>query len=387
VSSALAIALFAGACRENVERKTDTNAATAPLDIPATDANTLLQQVGDTHARFEVEAQDGQSHGMPTIDLILPKTWKHVKPSADSLFSSAHGTFSDQDPKRPALVAVAFTPAPHDVPVDAYLQVSLANEGWQLVQGGFYPGPFGLFYEATATRNLGNTSLVRRSSARLHHGTILVVSAVCPRERWDELKKDLWLAHVSTELQGTKPDGMSEERKQVSSLPEGKAAKGVRPPLFTTVYPASWTAEVPESTNKDVSGIHVRLILDGVLGAYIGVRAERHAAGAKPAVSELITNAKKKVEAAGAQLISEPQPTAAQDDPRATAITGWLGGYIANGRLGDSDVDVRMGFVQNEKLSFTMIMLSPKQKSDVLTALRARRAFEIIRAGISTREF
>jgi hypothetical protein len=386
----VALAFCALACRENAEaesKSTDVHAASAPLDIPTTDASTLLKNVSQTHARFQATLQDAENHGVPTLDLLLPKTWQHAKPSADSpMFPSAHGLFSDLDPQRPAVVAVEFSPAPHEVPIDALLRTKLQGEGWQIIKGNFYTGPFAEFYEATATRKVGKTLVVGRISARLHHGTIILVSAACPRERWDEVKSDLWLAHVAAELLGTKPDGKSEERKRVSSLPEARG-RGKRPPLFETEYPASWSAEVAASTDKDISGIHFRLISGEVLEAYIVARAQRHGADAKPAISELIASAKRMVERPGARFKSEPQPLAAQDDPRAQSIPGWLGGFVADGQLGDADIDIRMGFAQSDKLTFGITMIGPKLNSDAIAALRSQRAFEIIRAGLASPEF
>ena len=375
--------LCALGCRENAvaeSTSTDVSAASAPLDIPTTDVSALVSNLSQTHARFQAEVQ-----GMPTLELLLPKAWRQAKPSADSpMFQSAQVLFSDVDPQRPAVVAVELSRMPYDVPIDAMLRVKLQKDGWQVVQGGFYTGPFGELYETTATRQVAKTMVVGRFSARLHRGTIVLISAVCPRTRWDELKKDLWLANAGAELLGTKPDGRSEERKRVASLPEGRK-RGPRPPRFETEYPASWSAEVAASSDKDISGIHFRWVSGETLQAYIVARAQRHGAEAKPAVAELIASAKRMLEGSGGKFKSEPQPIAAQDDPRAQSVPGWLGGFAADGQLGDSDVDIRMGFAQSDTLTFGMLMVSPTLENDTIAALRAQRAFEIIRAGLASR--
>jgi len=218
-----------------------------------------------------------------------------------SSFGRLPTTLSDLDAQRPALVAVAFTPAPFEIPVDTWLR--------------------------------GKWLLVRRTSARLRQGAIVTISAVCPRERWDELKYALWLAHLSTELLGTTPeDASSEQRSRVSSLASSGCAGRGKGPAFETVAPASWAAEPAQSTDKDISGVHVRLIGSGdTVLAYIAVRALRHASGAKPAQPDLIAQAKRMAAGSGIQLSSEPEPISAADDPRSEAVQGWLGG-VPRGR-------------------------------------------------------
>jgi hypothetical protein len=382
------LAVSAVGCRDNTEAKapaSDVHAATAAIDTPTQDVNELLRNAKQTHSRFQIEP-GGAKQQPPTLELILPKAWQHAKPSATSpIFPSAEGVISDLHPQLPVAVAVEFSPAPHDVPIDALLRHKLQREGWQLIDGRLHNGEFGEFYEATAIRTLGKSLIVNRASARLHQGTLTMISAGCPRERWDELKSDLWLAHAAAELLGTKPDGRSEARKRVASLAEPR--KRHPQPLFETEYPASWAAEIAASSDNDISGIHFRLASGDVLQAYIVARAERHDANAKPDVSQLIARAKRQLEGAGGKVTTEPKPVTPQDDLRAQSVAGWLGTFSSAGELGGTDIDIRMSFSQSKRLTFALVMLSPTPKNDLIAALRAQRAFEIIRAGLSSNEF
>ena len=352
--------------------------ADAPLNIPTQAFAALAKGAEQTHARFQVAFE--QQH--LTVDLMLPKLWVQAKGAKDSLFPApVFTTFTDADKQQPALVALAISDAPFEVPIDVWTRLTLENEGWTIARGAWHSGPYGLFYESTATRLVGMQQVVRRMSARLHKATIITASTACPRERWDALKNDLWLAHLSLELVGISADGASETRKRTA------AARGsAKTPRFEIAYPASWTGEAAASKDPEASGVHLRLLdAHETLLGYLVVRARRHS-GEKPALQALIDSTKRMSEGAGAQWTSAPRALTPEDDPRAEAVPGWLGGFLASGKLGNAECDVRFGFVQKQDVTFTLLALSPPRRDDLQVALRTQRTFEIARAELQTNE-
>lgn len=80
------------------------------------------------------------------------------------------------------------------------------------------------------------------------------------------------------------------------------------------------------------------------------------------------------------QVISSPRRLTEDGDPRAVAVDGWLGGFVAQGRMGTSDVVARVGLIERDGVAVTFSSISPTPTDDPLVALRAERAFQIARA-------
>ena len=150
---------------------------------------------------------------------------------------------------------------------------------------------------------------------------------------------------------------------------------------FETAYPQSWAAEPVEGTH-DASGIHIRLA-DGdqdKLYAYILVHAQRRAAIAQESRARWLGDALAMLRRSGLVDMGSPREVTEADDPRTVGVEGWCGGYQGEGRVGEADLDWRLGFVARDEILFTVALYSPKRAEDLLSALRARRAFEIVRA-------
>lgn len=217
--------------------------------------------------------------------------------------------------------------------------------------------------------------MVRRSSARADGGRIVCVNTTCTREHWDSLKEDFWAAHATFVLP------RSTGRSQMEPWLRVRATRLV----FETSYPRSWSSELAESASDDVSGIHIRLAdLDqDKLYAYLLVRAKRRVEthGQSPAI--WLDEALTMLERSGLVQTGELLRLGEAEDPRSIGIEGWRGGFTGEGRVRDAELVWRLGFVERENVLFTLASYSPKPADDVLIALRAQRAFEIARGGLT----
>ncbi|MET0388328.1 MAG: hypothetical protein ABW321_20315 [Polyangiales bacterium] len=347
------------------------------LDIPYKAPHTL-EHIERTHQRFEIEPTHDKTL---TFDLALPKSWapsEQLGPVPDGMLQArALCLFSENFEPGTPLVAVTATLIPFEIPLDAWLRASFEREGWQIVSGQWFPGPFGLFYDLTGVQTHADDKelqLVRRTSIRADGARLLCVTSLCKREQWDEVKEDFWTAHVTFALR--EPSGSSQQEAWLRA-----ASSGVP---FEVPFPASWGAEPDDASTDDNAAIHLRLADDeqDKLFAYLLVRARRDAAFAAAPLSAWVEDALQMLERSGFALAGELTPLEKEDDPRSIVVDGWRGGFVGEGALGEGEVNLRLGFVERGGTVFTFTLFAPKPTDDLIIALRAQRAFEIARGGL-----
>lgn len=342
------------------------------LDIPY-QAPSVSAQLAETHARVEIEPNDPKL----TFDLLVPKTWaysskfgpvRHMLLQAAGLGFFAAGT----EPDAP-VIGVTATPCPFEVPIDAWARLTVEQEGWTIVASQWFPGPNGLFFDLTATRTVDDVEHVRRTSVRTGHGAIIAVNSMCGRRFWDAVKETFWAAHVTFAL----------VQKPEPNLEHWLRAHADNP-AFSTVYPASWKAEPAEAEGDQRSGLHLRLTdqENKTLLAYLLIKAEPNPFPQPLPLPELWNEARRMVEASGVKVTSAPKHLTTTEDPRALAVQGWLGGYLADAHLGTADITLRVGFITRANLIITITACSPQLQDDPLVTLRTQRTFEITRAGL-----
>jgi hypothetical protein len=339
-----------------------------PLDIPFAAPN-VVANMEKTHANARVTPNDDQKLA---FSLAIPKSWAYSKkfgPVPSGLFRTRGLAFftNSTSPDAP-VIAATLTPVPYEVPLDAWALSSFAKEGWKVVSSQWVPGRYGLFFDVTGTRVDKGVEHVRRTSVRADGANIFSLNAMCGRSHWDEAKGIFWVAHATFEILHQRQEQMETWMKAT--------AKG---PDFQVAYPKSWSPEaVPPQ--HGVSAVDVRLIERQSVMAYLQVKAERLPKTKPPAALEARkAEAMAKLAKAGFTPSGAPQALTEKDDPRSIAVKGWKGGFIVPGRLGNTPAMARLGFVDDDGLSFTLIALGPPLAADPLTALRAQRAFEIAR--------
>jgi hypothetical protein len=342
------------------------------LDIPQ-HVPSVADDLAESYVRAEITPNDPKL----AFDLLIPKTWavsSELGPVRHMLFHAAGLCFfTPVTEESGPVIAVTAAPCPFDIPIDRWALLSAAHEGWSVVASRWFPGSAGLFFELTATRMVDDVEYVRRTSVRIGQGSIVSVNSMCTRPQWDAVKEAFWTAHLTFALL----------QKDESSLEHWLRAR-VQRPAFSTVYPASWQAEPVPGQVGQSSGLHVRLVDASAqtLLAYLVVKAERNPFPKPLPLIELWHEARRTAQSAGVAMTSSPQQTTPGEDVRAAAVPGWLGGFVADARLGTADIAFRVGFVARSELIFSVSLCSPKLQDDTLVALRAERAFEIVRAGL-----
>jgi hypothetical protein len=340
----------------------------ADLDVPFTTPR-LNGRLEQTHVALAVTPNDDR---MLRYQLMVPATWAYSKqlgPVVDELLvPKAIGLVAQGTSPDAPIIAVTVTTFPCEIPIDAWLRLRLARDGWQLVAGRWVSGPHALYYDATAVRG----DEVMRTSVRCDGNRVFMVATRCARRHWDAVKETFLIAHVSFQVLGTTGTTQMEAHKSIELVH----------PDFRIEYPFSWVATPVESPWPSVSAVDVRLSGGGGtrLLAYLQVRAERRdPRNGRPRLEALQTETLGKLRKAGFHPAGPFVPLKPADDPRGPAVGGWVGGFLGTGKLGEADAEVRFGYVQRADITFTLLATCPPARDDVLTSLRAARAFEIAR--------
>ena len=346
------------------------------LDIPtaAPHASTTMAK---THARVNV-TPNGEAD--LSYDLLIPKDWAYSKqfgPTVTGLMQTQGLGFfaSSVDPDGPVIAATVST-IPFEVPIDSWARVALAQDGWIIIAGRWFPGPYGLIYDVTAVREREQTWQVRRTSVRVRGTQVFSLNCMCSEVHWNLWKETFWVAHLSFEL----------TTKGSSRMEPWMGGIGEHPP-FQFGYPASWTAETKATEEGGTSAVDVRLLnrQGDTLQAYLQVVARHRKPGeAAPILALHEREAYGLLEQAGLQPEAPPRQLTLAEDPRSEAVPGWLGSLECEGLMQGGRVYTRTGFMDRAGTTFTFTLIGPLLADDALTYLRAQRAFEIARASLVT---
>ena len=346
--------------------------AAPALDIPIAAPN-VLRTMEQTHVCLELTPGDDPRLA---YNLAIPRQWGYSAefgPVAHGLLRvQGIGFFAGSTEPHAPVIAVTQTPVPFEVPIDAWARQSFSAEGWQILRAQWFPGPNGLFYDVTAERTTSGVHEVRRSSLRNLGSDIISVNCFCAREWWEGAKEIFWTAHATFKL-------LAPPHTRMEAWAEAPVD---REPRFAVAYPLSWSAEEAEGSEPDISGLHLRLAdaKNETLLAYVQTKLRKRAPGAAPDLDALRASAAAQLQRGGVRITAPLEPLPEDEDPRAIAVKGWLGGFEGEGQLGSAIVRLRVGFVDREGHDATFVMISPRLADDPLTALRAQRAFEIARA-------
>lgn len=350
----------------------------ANLDIPLAAPNVTANML-HTHVRMSITPNDDESLA---YDLAIPKGWAYSQqfgPVATGLLETQGiGFFAAGVHPDGPVIAATVTTVPYEIPLDTWARMSLTHEGWEVVDAKWFPGPYGLFFDLTGQRTVGESQQVRRTSVRVRGSQIFSLHCMCSRTQWEEHKEIFWVAHLSFEL------GLKGSTRMEPWL-AGVGAK----PDFQFGFPASWSAE-PKTPEPEVTSlVDVRLLdaADERLLAYLQVTARRRAQGeAAPNLLLYQSESQSLLTAAGFVANDKPRKLTTDEDPRAEAVQGWLGGFIWEGVMKGGAVYVRTGFLDQAGATFVFTLISPRLQDDPLIALRAQRAFEIARSTLVTPE-
>ncbi|HEY4184165.1 MAG TPA: hypothetical protein VGP07_03810 [Polyangia bacterium] len=311
--------------------------------------------------------------------LTVPKGWafsEQFGPVPTAPFEpQGMGFFAVSAESDAPVIAVTVTSIPFEVPIDTWARLVFAAEGWTIVSAKWFPGAMGPFFDVTGTRVRAGVEEVRRSSLRVDGSHLFSVNCLSGRAHWDQAKELFWVAHDTFKL--SKGTGLTRMEPWLS-------AQGADP-AFEVAYPISWSATPVEGAPEGVAAVDIKLLnaRQDTLLAYVQVKVQRLEENeAIPPVDQLASKALGKLSGVGFAAMGAPVPLSDEDDPRAAAVPGWLGGFLAKGQMGSSEVTARMGFAQRPDLLVTWLLLSPTVHDDTLVALRAQRAFEMARSAL-----
>jgi len=369
--------LWAAGCSKRAAAPEPTAAAShgaaahAPLDVPMT-APRLVADLERTHVKVSFSPETDPSLG---YEVVVPKDWTFARPPASAGADAVISLGSAVGPAgwgSPAITMSATKPA-FEIPIDAWLRDVFAHGGYSTAMAHWFPGPEGLYFEMAGTRVHDGAEEVRRTSVRADGGHVFTVTCLAPREHWDQVKETCWVAHSSLHLK---------KKTGQSRLETWLTAEGKRPD-FRMAYPASWSATPVPRAPEGISAVDVRLTdaKQEKLLAYVQVKARRLDKGeAVPPLDRLASRTLEKLAGIGFSATGAPAPLTEDDDPRAAAVPGWLGGFSVSGHSAGSDATARLGFAHRDGVLLTWLAISPTAHDDPMVALRAQRAFEIARA-------
>ena len=343
------------------------------LDIPmmAPDVVATLER---THVNFRATPK---LRPLFAYQLVVPKTWAFSEsfgPVPEGPFAAQGiGFFSGSVESDTAVIAVTVTAIPFEVPIDTWMRLTFAAEGWTIISAKWFPGAGGLFFDVTGMRGRDGSEEIRRTSARADGSHLFSVNCLASRRNWDQAKKSFWIAHDSFRLQ--KPTDIGQMEPRLLALGSN--------PDFEVVHPISWSAAPVEHAPEGISAVDIRLLnaRHDTLLAYAQVKVQRLEEGeAIPPVDRLAGKALEKLAAFGFMASGAPGPLTDENDPRGAAAEGWLAGFRVDGHLTSSDATARLGFAQRDGFLVSWLVVSPTIHDDLLVALRAQRVFEIARA-------
>ncbi|HEY4014165.1 MAG TPA: hypothetical protein VGM06_12560 [Polyangiaceae bacterium] len=344
----------------------------AALDVPVT-APHVLATMKQTHvnARITPSGEPALAYG-----IAVPKSWAYSKEfgpvAREPLAPRGLGFFAISTAPRSPVIAVTVTSLLFEIPIDAWAVHAMIAEGWTTVSAKWFPGPSGPFFDITGTRVVDDVEEVRRTTARNDGPNIFCVNCMCGRDGWDAAKEIFWAAHSTFELLSSTH----------STRIEPWLSTGAETPDFQVAHPRSWSAESVLGAPEGVSAVDLRLLnaAKDKLLAYVQVKAEREERDEEPApLDALQGRALAKLEHAGFTPSAPMRALGEDEDPRAPATDGWLGGLVGRGHLAGAEVVARTGFVRRAGVVCSLSMLGPTREDDTMTALRAQRAFEIVR--------
>lgn len=348
--------------------------AIPPLDIPRS-APHVMASVQETHLNVEVEPS-GAEH--LTYRVVVPRTWplsSSFGPVPTGMLETRGlGFFASANLSTAPVIAATATTVPYEIPLDAWARLAFAHEGYEVVDGSFFPGPNGLFYDVTGVRTVNDVVEVRRSGVRVQGNEIICLNCMCARDEWNFAKEVFWVAMISFQLTNAKPTRMEPWLR-------GAAEKE---PAFELAHPATWTSESVAESPEGVSAVDIRLPgQDDKLLGYLQIRAERWHGTAIPSLAQLDASALVRLKNSGFEPTEEAKPLTEDNDPRALSVKGWIGGFSSDGTFMAGEVTTRRGFIARDGVMYAFAMLSPRTANNPLVALRTLRVFEIARATVT----
>jgi hypothetical protein len=323
-----------------------------------------------THNRLQVTPQ-----GNPALAyrVLLPRRWVAENDMGEQEASIGKpvriGLYAEKTEADTAVVEVSVTALPTEVPLRDWLllQADLSEQQvLQSVHRSFAGVPV---VDQGAMYGPREHLQVVRTVAFVDSAKVFTLMAMAPAARYEQVKRDIAIAATSFAL--LNPTGSR-------ALEPWLAARPGADPGFRVAYPESWRMRPLGAPLPGRSAVDLLLAGDDErLLAYLRVKAIDPGAGAgggRGTPRERLATAAEELADAGVALASAWRE---DDDPSLAGLEDTPGMWTAHGRLGETDVEIRVGILERNHTAFVVSLMSVRREDDRLVWMRSKRAYEI----------
>jgi hypothetical protein len=341
---------------------------------PSFDFPTVLPQgegpIESTHNHLQVTPL-----GDPALaySVVLPKRWVSETDMGEQQASIGMpiriGLYAEKTEADTAVVEVTVTALTTEVPLRDWLQFQADLSDQQMLQSvhrSFAGVPVidqGTLYGPKEHRQ------VVRTVAFADGARVFTLMAMAPTVHYEQVKRDITIAVTTFAL--LNPTGSRAFEPWLAARPGGD-------PGFCVAYPESWRLRPLGAPLPGRSAVDLLLASNDEnerLLAYLRVKAiDPSAGGGSGTPRERLATAGDELADAGVALKSAWRE---DDDPSLTMIEDTLGLWTAHGRLGESDVEIRVGVLERDLTEFVVSLMSVRHEDDRLVWMRSKRAYEI----------
>ncbi len=334
------------------------------LEFPVSDPHGL-EGLEETHNLVQCKPFDDPSIA---YSLILPKSWiseedMGEQPGAVGQLARI-GLFTEKIAPDAAVVQVSFTRMPFEVGLRDWLQYQAEKFNVRLTYCEDMRFACGTVVDAGGIAGAGEQSHVVRIAAFAENARIFHVMGMIRVDRYEEKKRDLAIATNSFSL--LNPGG-TEQLEQCHAIQGGD-------PAFQVGHPASWESRPVRETVPGKSGVDIVLPKDEQMAAYIRVKAISADSAGEQTTEQILQIAEEELQEAHVQA---SVPWKQDSDPVIKQILGVTETYITAGKLGEQEVELRVGIARREALTFVVQLISAPRAASVPLWLRSKRAYEI----------
>ena len=322
--------------------------------------------IEDTHDRVEVTPFGNRTLG---YRVLLPKNW-----GAETDVGEQHtgvglpvriGLFADHPGEDGALVDVSYTVFPMEVGLWDWVRFHARRSNVRLARCEPMEFATGPGVDAGGYYGPEDALRVVRLTAFIDAGRIFTVMAMVPAAGYPARMRDVAFA--------THGFALTAPTRQMF-LEQWLDAESTEEPVFHVGHPASWTSRAVTAGIHGRSGLDIVLARDKSLMGYVRVKALDTSLVRDPSPADKRRTATEELSEAG---VVQHTAWAPDDDPTLPWIEGFVGSWQARGRLGETDVALRLGEVERHGLVFLVSQVGVREEDDAILWMRTRRAYGI----------
>jgi hypothetical protein len=144
-------------------------------------------------------------------------------------------------------------------------------------------------------------------------------------------------------------------------------------PDFVVAHPATWSWRPVPPMAAGKSAIDIYLAHDNRLMGYVRVKSSAPGVATPAPAQAALAQATAELREAGVTALTAWVP---ETDPAILATADLQTAFVAEGKLGDANVELRIGLL-DRGAQFAVTLIAVRRAHDVMTWMRSKRAFEI----------